>query len=393
MAFLSGSVSFERFKVTGNAPKQFGDDQIEILQNHAIGKFQTSSEDNIHVGFLAGSHLLDTDFDLEKNLIGDALHCAIRIDTNQVPSAMKKAWLQIELAAATAESRTGRPTKVQRQEAKDFVEQRCAVEASSGKYHKMKQFPILWDFSNEMFYFGGSSESAVGHCADLFAKAFDVELSRLTAGSIATAWADKNKSRSLLENSSPAAFHPDQEGNEYAWLNSDAANYDFLGNEFMMWLWWHLENESDTLKLEDDSEVTAMLAKTLSLECPFGAFGKETITSESPVKLLEAGHAIRSGKIPRKTGMILNRFGQQFDLVLSAETFGVSGAKIQKVDEAQGRVIFESRIESIRSLSETVDALFHVFCKKRLAKSWNNELEKIRNWLLSDIKQKRKPAA
>ncbi len=350
MAFLSGSVSFERFRVTGKVPKKFGDAQLEILQKHAIGKFPTSSEENIHVGFLAGSHLLDTEFDFEKNIIGDALQCAIRIDSNQVPSAMKKAWLQMELAAATVESRTGRPTKVQRQEAKDTVEQRCAHEASTGKYHRMQQFPILWDFNNQIFYFGGSSASAIGHCADLLAKTFDIELERLTAGSIASAWADNSKSRSLLENSSPAAFHPDQEGSEYAWLNSDGANYDFLGNEFLMWLWWYLENESDSLKLEDDSEVTVMLAKTLSLECPYGAFGKETITSESPVQLSEAGHAIRSGKLPRKTGMILNRFGQQFELVLQAESCGVSGAKKPKDFQAQGGVFLEKRIETKRKL-------------------------------------------
>ncbi len=393
MAFLSGSVTFERFRITGKLPKQFGEDQLEILQRHAIGKIQTSSEDNIHVGFLAGDHLLDTQFEFEKNVLGDALQCGIRIDSNQVPSAMKKAWLQMELAAATTESRTGRPTKAQRQEAKDTVEQRCAHEASTGKYHRMQQFPILWDLSSQMFYFGASSPAAIGHCSDLLAKAFDVELERLTAGSIAGAWADKTKNRSLLESSSPAAFQPEQEGVEYAWLNSDAANHDYLGNEFMMWLWWYLDNESDTLKLEDDSEVTAMLAKTLSLECPFGAFGKETITSESPVQLPEAGHAIRSGKIPRKSGMILNRFGQQFELVLQAESFGVSGAKIQKDDQAQGREVFESRIESIRNLSETVDFMFHAFCKKRLSKSWTNELDKIRKWLKSEQKQRRTQAA
>lgn len=393
MAFLNGSVTFERFRVVGETPKTFGQEQLDILSKFAAGKFQTSSEENIHIGFLAGDHLLDTHFDAEKNIIADTLQCAIRIDSNQIPSAIRKAWLQMELADAVSESRTGRPTKVQRQEAKDAVEQRCLEEAKSGKYHKMQQFPILWDFANEIFYFGGSSVSAIGHCADLLARAFDIELERVTSGSIATAFADNGKNRDALESSRPSAFHPDQEGSEYAWLNSDSANFDFLGNEFLMWLWWYLENESDTLKLSDGSEVTTMLAKTLSLECPFGAFGKETITSESPVQLPEAAHAIRTGKIPRKTGMIINRFSQQFELVLQAESFGVSGAKIQKDDEAEGRVILESRIEAIRNMSETLDLMFQAFCKKRLAKAWNNELDKIRGWLTNDQKKRSKPAA
>jgi len=48
---------------------------------------------------------------------------------------------------------------------------------------------------------------------------------------------------------------------------------DFLGNEFLLWLWFVLETEGDTLKLADDSEIALMLARTLVLECPRGQPG------------------------------------------------------------------------------------------------------------------------
>ena len=96
-----------------------------ILKKHAIGESKSFSNEQARVGFLAGNHLLDDDFDLEKNVFGDALHFAVRIDTNQVPAAIRRAWLQIELAMLTADSPGRRPTKVQRQEAKDAVEARC----------------------------------------------------------------------------------------------------------------------------------------------------------------------------------------------------------------------------------------------------------------------------
>ena len=70
---------------------------------------------------------------------------------------------------------------------------------------------------------------------------------------------------------------------------------------------------------------------------PAGRVGQETITSEAPSRLPEAAKAIRSGKLPRKSGMTLVRHGEQYDLVLQPETFSVSGAKIQTEEASEGR--------------------------------------------------------
>ena len=53
-------------------------------------------------------------------------------------------------------------------------------------------------------------------------------------------------------------FAPGGNVNEVAWM-PDENNRDFLGNEFLLWLWYALENESDTIKLSDDSEVAVMI--------------------------------------------------------------------------------------------------------------------------------------
>lgn len=392
MPFLSGSIAFERFRIVGESPRAFGLEHIEALQRFACGQSEMTSNEQVHAGFLAGAHLLDVAFDLEKNVIQDALHFAVRLDTNQVPSAIKRAWMQIELAGLMDDHINGRPTKAQRQQAKEAVEQRCEDEVRTGKYLRMQQFPLLWDARNNLLYFGGSSVTGSEQAAALFARAFDLELDRITSGKIAQIWAEQNDREDALENLAPASFHPQHTG-DIAWLNSDSGNYDFLGNEFLMWLWWQLETKADTLDLPDESEVTAMLTKTLQLECPRGESGKETITSESPVKLPEAIHGIRSGKLPRKTGMTLVRHSQQFDLVLQAETFAVGGAKVHLDEDSDIRGTWENRIEAIRHLGETLDLLFHAFCERRVAKAWNDELEKIRRWVQHEPAKAKKPAA
>jgi len=393
MAFLSGSVGFERYKVTGADFKHFKDEHIEILAGLGAAANYTPGAETTTTGFIAGDHLFDTQFAFEKNVIDNALHCAVRIDTNQVPSAIKKAWTQIELIALCKENTSGRPTKAQRQEAKEIVEARCEEETRSGKYHKMSEFPILWDATQQLLYIGSSSASAITHAADLLQRGFNIELSRISAGTIVNQWAEENNKGSALDELSPVAFLPNQPAPDSVWLNEFAESFDYLGNEFMMWLWWHLETQSDTFTLADSSEVTAMFARTLSLECPLGENGKETISYECPIKLPEAMQAIRAGKLPRKAGLTLVRHNQQFDLTLQAETFGISGARIQADEADDAEEIRVNRIESIRNLGETVDLMLKAFCERRVSKKWNSDLEQISRWLVGESNKSKKPAA
>lgn len=392
MSFLSGPVSFQCFQIEGDAPRQFGPAEIKVLAKFAISHM-TASAEQPGVGFLGGDHLLDLAFSLEKNVIGDTLHCGVRIDAHQIPAAVRKAWLQLELAALTADDPGSRPTKLQRQEAREAVDARCEEEISSGRFLRMTQFPVLWDARHGVVYFGGGSATAADLCCDLFAQAFGVELHPMTASRRAGNWAAEAKRRRALEQTIPSAFHASNASAEVSWWNQQEGNWDFLGNEFLLWLWWRFENVSDTIALPDGSEATGMFARTLSLQCPRDESGKETITAVGPTGLPEAMQAVRSGKLPRKAGMTLVRHGQQYDLTLQPEGFIISGAKIQTEESGDGRGVREDRVESVRSLHETVDLLFRAFCEQRIGKSWQGELAQIGRWLKSETARRKSPAA
>lgn len=381
MAFLSGNLSFERFRVVSPEVKMFGPEHLEKLQAHAAGEFHPSSEETVTAGFIGGSHLFDHNFELEKNVIFDALHFGMRIDTNQVPSAIRKAWMQMELNALKADNPDRRPSKAEKEQAKEAVEQRAADEAATGKYHRMNQFPVLWDAPSGMIYFGGSSSTPCSLFADLMGQAFEMELDRISTGYLATQWADRNGASAAMDDVRPTVFHPEHTGGDAAWANADSPHPDFLGNEFLLWLWHTLDQQSDTLKLADDTEVTVMFSKSLTLECPAGISGRETISADIPTRLPEALEAIRTGKMPRKAGLTLVRLGQQYELNLQAETFSISGAKVQNDDDAQGREVLESRIDAIRQLNQTVDLLFERFCQTRLSSAWAEQVEQISRWV------------
>src|SRR5205823_3639344 len=167
---------------------------------------------------------------------------------------------------------------------------------------------------------------------------------------------------------------------EVAWVN-DPASHNYLGNEFLLWLWFVLEDESDTLALGDGSEVALMLARTLVLECPRAVSGSETIRSDGPTKLPEARRAIQAGKLPRQAGLIVVRHEQQYELTLQAETLAVSGAKLPAGEEGEARARLEERAAHLRHLIETVELLYATFLQRRLSADWPKELERMQKWL------------
>ena len=161
----------------------------------------------------------------------------------------------------------------------------------------------------------------------------------------------------------------------------DENSRDFLGNEYLLWLWYMLDSDSDTIRLGDGSEAAVMLTRTLMLECPRGQTGRQSITSDGPTHLPEARRAIQAGKLPRKVGLTVARHDQQYELTLQAETLAVSGARLPAPEAGDDRGRLEERVTQLRHLLETLDLLYDAFSQRRAGDAWPKELAKIQKWL------------
>ena len=97
MGFLNGRVSYVRYRVVGGTAPAFDEDLVEAARRHLIGRHGSGdSPDGVSVGWAGGDHLLDTSIDLGKNLINDALHLAMRLDTDKIPGTLLRAYTKIE---------------------------------------------------------------------------------------------------------------------------------------------------------------------------------------------------------------------------------------------------------------------------------------------------------
>src|SRR5207244_2307045 len=119
MGFLSGRVTFARYKIVGPPPGMFGPDHLAALTAHAAGRNTIASADGVQIGWTAGDHILDTRFDLAKNIVNESLHFTMRVDTQKIPGDILRAYYQIELEGRIANNPSGKPSARQKKEAKE----------------------------------------------------------------------------------------------------------------------------------------------------------------------------------------------------------------------------------------------------------------------------------
>jgi hypothetical protein len=383
MGFLTGRLTFGRYKLNKRGPKQFGTDHLDKLAARAIGKARFRSGDGAEIGWTAGDHILDTRFDLAKNLVNDTLQFALRVDQHKIPADLLRAYTQVELEAMTKANRGGVPSARQKREARDAARDRLDQEAADGRYLKRKAYPLLWDFLTHELLIGSTAASAIDYAHTLFQQTFGMSFEPIGAGQRAFLLAEPRQQTRGIDDAAPAAFVPGASPSALAWL-PDEASRDFLGNEFLLWLWFTLDADSDTIKLSDGSEVAVMLARSLTLECPRGQTGKETISSDGPTRLPEARRAIQSGKLPRKAGLTLVRHDRHYEFSLQGETLAVSGLKLPTPEAEDELAHLEERLDLLRHFLETLDLLYDVFAKVRAGHGWAKELARLQKWLQRD---------
>jgi hypothetical protein len=390
MGFASGSVSFRRFNVVGKSPKKIDQELLDKLAADALRPSDVGLPEEVEYGWSGGRHVFDGEFSFEHNVYSEALHFALRIDTNKVPGELKKAWQLMEEEAVAKENPSGFISKNQKKDVKDSVRRKIEDDMRSGKFRRSKLLPILWDVQEQTVYCSATGAS-FEKLAEIFQRSFGLDLQPVTSGSLAVQLLEPDARKRDYEDLRPTRFvmGPEGEGQrpEYPWVAKGAEPKDFLGNEFLLWLWHEADAKTAVVKTEKSGEITLFLDKSLDLDCAYGQTGRDTLRGDGPSRMPEARDALRSGKLPRKTGLVLDIGRQQFSLNLSGESLAVGAAKLPDVEEAESpRVLFEERIGILRDFVKGLDGLYTTFLKVRTSSSWDSQKGTIRKWIMQPAK-------
>ncbi|MEX0652845.1 MAG: hypothetical protein WDZ31_01535 [Phycisphaeraceae bacterium] len=406
MSFHSGRVSFCRFHVTGDAPPAVDETALSILKEHKFQETEIGAPDEVEVGWITGEHLLDTQFSFEKNGYGSPaepmLLLAMRMDTHKVPADVKQAYRKINEQAAAAGNPSGFASKADKRDAKDTAGRQIQEDLAAGKYRRSKQVPVLWDLKRNVVYCGASGNTVIEELASLFRRSFSVELEPMSSGTLAgQVMRSEGKSRDWEDlhpspfTNPPAEAHADHEEAEgpgdvtvpsIPWRAQAVDLKDFLGNEFLLWLWWKCATAEGMIDVNwpggRTGEVFVAMDKTLDMDCAWDVRGKQSLRGHAPQRLGEAGEALATGKWPRKAGLILSDGEHQWELSLQADRWQVGSAALPEIPDAQNpRELTEARLELVRALAATLDAMYQAFLHRRIGGGWTNDRQAMRDWI------------
>jgi len=146
---------------------------LEKLANHAIGKQRIAAADGVETGWIAGDHILDTQFDLAKNIVNDALVFDLRIDQQKIPGDLLRAYTQVELHALAGNNPSGHPSAKQKREARENAREKLEHEAADGRYLRRKSVSVMWDGQSNELLVGTTSIAVVDRLLALFQLTFE----------------------------------------------------------------------------------------------------------------------------------------------------------------------------------------------------------------------------
>ena len=379
-------MSFQRYAVVGQSPKAPDEALLQKFEEGALRPSEIGLPLDVEYGWVGPQHIFDARFDFEHCVYSDAIHIGLRIDTNKVPGEVKAALGLMEEAAAAKENPSGFISKQQKRLAKDSTERKLDEELRSGKYRRSKHVPILWDVPAGVLY-APASTSVREKLTEIFERTFGLELHVLSSGAVAGRELERRTKRREYEDFVPTRFARSQEDAdlpaEYPWTAKGDGAKDFLGDEFLLWLWHETRNG---LVKTAVGEISVMFDRTLQLDCVFGQTGKDTLNATGPTKLPEAIDALRFGKVPRKAGLLIDAPAGQFSLTLGGEALAVGSLKLPEIEKAENlRQLFEERITLLRDFSEVLDAMYFSFLTARAA-GWSATTANIQKWIASHVR-------
>jgi hypothetical protein len=404
MPFRSGSISYSRFGVSGSLPDDANEGALALLGRHVVKQRALSDEGTLS-GWCTGRHVFDADFSWEQCGFSGAILCAMRVDRAKVPPEIRRAYVAMaederRVAEATAKASDGPAaplSRAARREAKANAERRCKEEIADGRYRRIGMVPVLFDLVHRSVLTPASGDAVFKELKALVEATYGCRLERRSAGGIA---ADILGARGMtpdLDDALPEAFtappaeavaRAQEEGArvgqrpEVPWALAGGDRNDFLGNAFLMWLWWQAEAREGVIETAT-VQVAVMVDKLLELECPWGVGGKATLRGTMPTRSVEAAKALQSGKWPRRMGLLVAAHGQEFECTLQGDRFAVGGLKLQPPEEAANtpRLEIEDRLDRLGTFDAVLVALYDQFLRERFGREWPTRRQQITEWI------------
>ncbi len=164
----------------------------------------------------------------------------------------------------------------------------------------------------------------------------------------------------------------------------------FVGQEFLTWLWWKSEERGGTVALPGQGDIIVVFEKHMLLEYGEGDSNEKLICSGLQTELQEARTGLLMGKKLEQARIQLIQADHEWNFTMAAalmefrnvrlpKTGGTESSGSNNPEETEGMIL--ERIFLFEELIRIVNDLFRMFLEIRVSDAWQEEVEKLRQWV------------
>jgi recombination associated protein RdgC len=165
---------------------------------------------------------------------------------------------------------------------------------------------------------------------------------------------------------------------------SDGGSFAFLGEEFLTWLWYRLENEGGEFDLGEGRIVGVALDDFIVFAPRDDDETEQTLRKGVPTRSAEARAGLRSGHRLKKAKLTLAMSELVWSFTLDASTMGLRSIRLPDDDEAAESPEERSRERAANFLllHDLVGALYRQFLALRLRTDYlSTDAETQASWM------------
>jgi len=177
-------------------------------------------------------------------------------------------------------------------------------------------------------------------------------------------------------------------GSAAAPLGDARGGLDFLGPEFLTWLWWRAA-EAPGFTHPDGIEVFVHLDEHLELRGERAAARRTVLRSGVPGASAEARAALKSGKTLVAARVLVVRGEEERRVTIKAEDLDFSGLKLPAPEPGPAHERLEQSLAGLVRAEEDLDLCFKAFLEVRLSSAWPAEVLRIRAWVATPSEDER----
>lgn len=166
-------------------------------------------------------------------------------------------------------------------------------------------------------------------------------------------------------------------------LSDRIKRVEFLGAEFITWLWFCEITNGGTFDLGGElGQVEVVFDDRLTMSSTALDEQEDSFKGGRPTMSIEAQVALRLGKLARQAKISVTQGDQEWQLVLKSAPLMMSAIKLPETTAQGGTAQFYERMFLLEHLERLYKALYQLFLEERLSARWDDEiLPQLHQWV------------